>query len=193
MPRTRISGTEIQDNAVTRDDLDVSTTGKAVVRRIIAGTGVTIGSTGVDSGTGDVTINSTGGGSGSPGGVDRSVQFNNNGVFAGFGTWINNLLSIAGSLFIEGDNTSVAVATFKPPALHTTNTIEVQDDTGAVVTAIRPNGTLEPASTVDANVVNRSLYQSEDNNTLCFKDQNGNLYLLYNNHSETFYNLPMGV
>lgn len=57
MAKTEVRGGQIKDTTVNRDDLDISTAGKAVVRRIIAGSGVNIGSTGVDTGTGDVTIN----------------------------------------------------------------------------------------------------------------------------------------
>jgi hypothetical protein len=64
MPRTQVKSNNVQDGGVNRDDLDVTTVGKSVVRRIIAGTGVTIVSTGADTGTGDVTINATGGGGG---------------------------------------------------------------------------------------------------------------------------------
>lgn len=54
---TQISGKQIRDGSVQRDDLDVVTVGQAVTRKIIQGTGITITSTGADSGTGDVTIN----------------------------------------------------------------------------------------------------------------------------------------
>ena len=56
MARTQVRGTSITDGTVQRDDLDITTTGQAVVRKIIAGDRLTIGSTGVDAGTGDVTI-----------------------------------------------------------------------------------------------------------------------------------------
>jgi hypothetical protein len=59
---TEITGKQIKDGTIRRVDLDTTTAGQAVVRRIVAGTGVTLSSTGVDSGTGDVTINATGGG-----------------------------------------------------------------------------------------------------------------------------------
>lgn len=56
--------TKKQIASVDRDDFDTTTAGKAVITKIVAGTGVTINSTGVDAGTGDVTINATGGGGG---------------------------------------------------------------------------------------------------------------------------------
>lgn len=59
MPATAVRSAQILDATVTRDDLNTVTTGKAVASKIIAGTNITIGSTGVDPGTGDVTINAS--------------------------------------------------------------------------------------------------------------------------------------
>ena len=57
MPQTQLKGTQVSDGSIQRQDLDVSTAGSAVIRKLIAGTGVTLSSTGVDAGTGDVTVN----------------------------------------------------------------------------------------------------------------------------------------
>jgi hypothetical protein len=64
MASTQVRSAQVLDASVNRDDLDSVTVGKAVVRRIVQGTNITLNSTGGDSGTGDVTINATGGGSG---------------------------------------------------------------------------------------------------------------------------------
>ena len=56
MPPTNIRGQQILNGTVARADLNVSTTGSAVVARILQGTGITLSSTGADTGTGDVTI-----------------------------------------------------------------------------------------------------------------------------------------
>jgi hypothetical protein len=61
---TQITTRQIGASGVTRDDLDTTTTTKAVVAKLVAGTNVSFSSTGVDAGTGDVTINASGGGSG---------------------------------------------------------------------------------------------------------------------------------
>ena len=63
MPVTGLRGRQILDGDVVRADLNTTTAGSAVITRIIAGTNISITSTGVDAGTGDVTINATGGGS----------------------------------------------------------------------------------------------------------------------------------
>lgn len=52
-----IKGEQIKDGTVCRIDLNTTTIGQAVITRIIQGQGITISSTGADSGTGDVTIN----------------------------------------------------------------------------------------------------------------------------------------
>lgn len=64
MARTEINTQQIGDGEVTRADLNTVDSSKAVIAKVLAGTGINIDSTGVDEGTGDVTIsvNSSGGG-----------------------------------------------------------------------------------------------------------------------------------
>ena len=74
MARTQIPGTQIRDDSIEsidikdgdigRDDINITSTGKALVTKVLAGSDISIDYTGVDVGTGDVTINfnsSTGG------------------------------------------------------------------------------------------------------------------------------------
>ena len=59
-----ISSDDIGDGQVCRQDLNVTSTGKAVIRKVLPGDSIRIEYTGVDIGTGDVTIHfnsSTGG------------------------------------------------------------------------------------------------------------------------------------
>src|ERR1700757_3331801 len=56
MSQTVIRGSQLLNNTVQRQDMDTSTVGQAVVTKIVQGTGITLSSTGVDSGTGDVTV-----------------------------------------------------------------------------------------------------------------------------------------
>lgn len=72
MAQTVIRSAQLLDEGVYRDDLNVTTSGKAVIRKAIAGTGVTLSSTGIDAGTGDVTIN-----------IGQSVATNATPTFAG--------------------------------------------------------------------------------------------------------------
>lgn len=55
MARTLLSSREI--GSVQRNDLDTTTTTQAIIAKVIAGTNISLSSTGVDAGTGDVTIN----------------------------------------------------------------------------------------------------------------------------------------
>jgi hypothetical protein len=56
MPRTQIGTFLIADGAVRRVDMDTTTTTQAVITKLLANSPLTISSTGVDSGTGDVTL-----------------------------------------------------------------------------------------------------------------------------------------
>jgi hypothetical protein len=57
MAATLQRGGQIADGSIQRVDLDVTTVGQAVIRKAIAGLGVSLTSTGADAGTGDVTVN----------------------------------------------------------------------------------------------------------------------------------------
>jgi hypothetical protein len=59
MAITQVTGREIKDGSIQRIDLNTTSTGQAVIRKIIPGTNINIISTGIDAGTGDVTINVT--------------------------------------------------------------------------------------------------------------------------------------
>jgi hypothetical protein len=54
--RTRINGAQVEDGTIKRADLDVSTAGEAVVRKVLPGFEMSFSSTGPDIGTGDVTV-----------------------------------------------------------------------------------------------------------------------------------------
>lgn len=56
MPRTQIGTFLIADGAVRRVDMDTTTATQAVITKLLANSPLTISSTGVDSGTGDVTL-----------------------------------------------------------------------------------------------------------------------------------------
>lgn len=56
MARTQIGTTLIADGSVRRIDIDTTTTGQALTTKVLVNSPLTISSTGVDSGTGDVTL-----------------------------------------------------------------------------------------------------------------------------------------
>ena len=70
MGRTKVRGVQIvsdtidsdliKQGSVSRADLNTTTVGSAVIAKVVQGTGITITSTGADSGTGDVTISASG-------------------------------------------------------------------------------------------------------------------------------------
>jgi len=61
MARTSVGSREVRDGSVARDDLDTGTSGQSVITKILPGSDVSIAWTGADPGTGDVTVNFTGG------------------------------------------------------------------------------------------------------------------------------------
>lgn len=64
MALTKINPSEVvPSGSITRAMLNTATSGSAVATKIIAGTGISLSSTGADAGTGDVTVTATGGGS----------------------------------------------------------------------------------------------------------------------------------
>ena len=56
MPRTQIPTTLIEDGSIRRVDINTTTTTQALITKVIVNSPLTISSTGVDSGTGDVTL-----------------------------------------------------------------------------------------------------------------------------------------
>jgi phage-related tail fiber protein len=55
--RTGAAGTDaIEDGSVSRVDMNTTVVGESVITKLIAGTNITISSTGADTGTGDVTV-----------------------------------------------------------------------------------------------------------------------------------------
>lgn len=56
MARTQISGRLIEDSSVGRPDINITTPGQALITKLIVGSGLNMLYTGVDPGTGDVTL-----------------------------------------------------------------------------------------------------------------------------------------
>lgn len=56
MARTQISGTLIEDFTIGRPDINTTIAGQALITKLLVGGGLTVTRTGVDIGTGDVTI-----------------------------------------------------------------------------------------------------------------------------------------
>jgi hypothetical protein len=89
MPITQLGTRQIKDGGVTKQDMDTTTPGSAVITRVVAGSGVSLDSTGPDAGTGEVTINVTGGSSGLPNGGTTGQALRKNSENNGDATWQN--------------------------------------------------------------------------------------------------------
>ena len=100
---------QVQPGTITRALHNTTTAGSAVINKVIAGTGITLSSTGADAGTGDVTINSAAGSF--PGaGVGKSTGSAWGTSYGVSGTG-PNLLSNAGPVHAAG-TTTIAAQTF---------------------------------------------------------------------------------
>jgi len=55
--RTQVKGKQVLDQSISRDDINVSTQGQALITKLVLGDNLSATSTGIDSGTGDVTLN----------------------------------------------------------------------------------------------------------------------------------------
>ncbi len=56
-----VGGQEVRQDSITRDRINITISGHAAIQRILAGSGIIIEYTGIDEGTGEVTISTEGG------------------------------------------------------------------------------------------------------------------------------------
>jgi len=56
MTTTGITGRQVRDGSIYREDINTDTSGKATITKVLAGSNITLQSSGADPGTGDVTI-----------------------------------------------------------------------------------------------------------------------------------------
>lgn len=135
MGRTQLSTREI--GSVQRNDFDITTSGQAVITKIVAGTNVSLSSTGVDAGTGDVTINVT-----STGGMTRIVATSSGNFTAGAATNTDYIYLIAGAhtmtLPTAVGNTNMYTVKNKYTSAITINTTSSQNIDNALTILINP-------------------------------------------------------
>ena len=94
---------QIKNGTVVKDNINISDSGDALVTKIIAGGGIFISSTGADDGTGEVTVETTGGSS-----LEELMEFSNNLseitterfalYYPGLGDYYATLIGLANSL-----------------------------------------------------------------------------------------------
>lgn len=145
MSKTLLESDEI--GSVQRNDFDITTTGQAVITKVIAGTGVTISSTGINPGTGDVTINAAAGGGS---GITRSI--------------INISTTTTGAATAAVDYVYLCTGTFTftlPTAIGNTNTYTVKNVGTGTITI-----TTTSAQTIDAGTAPITI--SRNNTSLDF-------------------------
>lgn len=108
MGKTQVRSQQLEDEGVKRDDLNSTTTGQAVVKKLVQGTGVQLTSTGVDAGTGDVTVATPPADASTPGHVSTGTQeFGGRKTFTGqyvSGPIFDNGTSGSGTVTIDWDN-----------------------------------------------------------------------------------------
>lgn len=56
---TRVGTKQIKDDGILREDLNITIPGKAVITNLKAGVGISLISTGIEEGTGEVTVSAT--------------------------------------------------------------------------------------------------------------------------------------
>jgi len=119
MGRTQITGVQIKDGHLYREDLNTTTTGKAVVTKTLAGQGISAQYTGVDEGTGDVTLS-----------IDTTSSITWNVIIAE----TNTLASINDHIFLDG--TAVITITLPSSAeINPGDRIKVTDISGILTTS----------------------------------------------------------
>jgi hypothetical protein len=123
MPPTVIRGAQVLDGSIQRADLDISTVGQAVIAKLVQGAGITLSSTGADSGTGDVTVS----GSAIPGILFKSAAYTltsadqNKYIICSGGSWTLTLPAAAAGLCYNlrndmGISGTTGTITVSPPS-----------------------------------------------------------------------------
>ena len=157
----------------------------AGVGKIIAGDNITITSSNGD-GTGNVTINSTGGGSGTPGGSNTQIQFNDAGSFGGNSSFtFNKTTGIFTSPFVAGNGNglsniqganvsgAVGLATYATTA----NAVAGGNVSGTVANANTSLNIANGTSNINIPTVNGNIVATVGGSNVWTFDTTGNLTL----------------
>ena len=134
MPVTTLRGRQVLDGDITRADVNTSTAGSAVITKVIAGTGISISSTGADAGTGDVTIDAVNNGTVTSVGLALPAIFTvSNSPVTSSGTLTATLASQTANTFLAAPNGSAGVPSFRAIVAADVPTLN-QNTTGSAAT-----------------------------------------------------------
>jgi hypothetical protein len=132
MGKTFVRSTNIEDGGVKRADLNTATSGDAVTTKIVQGTGISLSSSGADSGTGDVTV-----------GIDSTV------------TTLTGAQTLTNKRFTPRVTTIASNATWSPSA-DTDDEYVITAQAVAVTTISNPSGTPVDGQTLIIRVKDNS-------------------------------------
>jgi len=142
MTQTTVTGKQIKDDTVYREDLNTDLTGHALITKVIAGTGISITYTGVDAGTGDVTINATGtSGVTTIGTIDSQTKSANGLVISGVNLYAQSADASNPGLITISAQTIAGNKTFTGNIILTNNVaLQIKDSGGTAQTILNYDG-----------------------------------------------------
>lgn len=163
--------TDILGGSVIRYALNTTTPNQAVIRKIIAGNGISISSTGVDAGTGDVTISIDTSGTGGSGGSGSG----GGGTPTAVGTVTSVNMTVPEGMFVLG--APVTTAGTMAIRLSSGYTVPTYTDVQKGVTAYSWGNHADEGYLVSAN-----LFSDYDYNITGSRDSSNQLYTLRHNY-----------
>ena len=104
MAGVQLSGKQVKDGSIQRVDIDVVTTGSALITKVVGSARVTLSSTGVDAGTGDVTLDL--GTTGVTANTYQSVTVDIYGRVTAAGSLTSGMLPSGSSYYIQNGSSS---------------------------------------------------------------------------------------
>ena len=129
MARTQITGSLIENSSVLRSDINTTVSGEALITKVLVNSPLTISSTGINSGTGDVTL-----------GLSTS-------------NLVTSFNTRTGAVILTGSDVTTALG-FTPASGNQTITLsgDVSGSGATAITATLANTAVTPGSYTSANI-----------------------------------------
>jgi hypothetical protein len=89
------------------------------------------------------------------------------------------LVKMAAGGWFEAPSTSTIGLIIRAVSSQTSNLQEWQNSSGGTLSAVKADGSIQPASMADGSATNNSIYYSTTQNKLCYKDSGGVVNQLY--------------